>query len=111
MCRTLVSALFHIRLLSPGFCLVSGPFAFSFVSTMRLIFVSYLLNVSDRCAGGSCDLEGAVSRLLSGTATLAVSMSAENFSVLLFGHALGLGDAQNYHLRMALKNLIGFASL
>ena len=63
MCRTLVSALFHIRLLSLCFCLASGPFAFSFVSTMRLIFVSYLLNVFDRCAGGSCDLEGAVLRL------------------------------------------------
>jgi len=27
------------------------------------------------------------------------------------GHAPGLGEAQNYHLRMELKNLIGFASL
>ena len=70
---------------------------------MLLIFVSYLLNVSE-----STDCHG--------TATLSVSMSVENFSVLLCGRYLGMllglgGGGPKLSSANGIKKLIGFASL
>jgi len=126
MCRTLVSALFHIRLLSFVSAL-NSRFAFSIVFVLfhiRLLSPLFLPSFRSVCfllcycnAFDLCFLSVecfGINGLPRNCNTLRFHVRRKLFCPAvraIFGHAPGLGEAQNYHLRMALKKLIRFASL